>query len=156
PSGMHRLFVNQAMDNGKDVAVAATVTRFLRQRIGASNAATLVPLADAEGVVEARIDSTFDAPAIGGAVAVPGPVSPTAPAFYVTLNGSIRLIDRDARVVWSGSTAVSENYLAGLADPQCGGAAGCGRGVNEAALGVTESNRRRALERAAEALANEL
>lgn len=149
PNGVTKIYVNQAMDNALDVGPAATLTRALRQRIDASHAVRLVPLVDAEAVFEARIDSAADSQsplATGGA--------PTTPKYSMNMTGSARLIDNKGEVVWrSGPVSVYEDYASGL--PACTPGP-CAPSIIENTIPMTESNRRRALERAAEALAQEL
>ncbi len=153
PGGVTRVYVNQAMDNGTDVGPAATLTRVLRERIDASRHVRLVPLEQAEVVLEARIESSRD---LLGALAV-GTATPTVPKYSLVMSGLARLINKRAVVVWEvGGVNVTEDYLSGTIN--CGTVDGvqqvCSDGLREASIPVTESNRRRALERAAAQLAD--
>src|SRR5262249_2333397 len=108
-----------------------------------------VPLAQAEAVFEARIDSTLDTqvPVATGSV-------PTTPKYVLNMAGSARLIDQSGAIIWqSGQVPVSEEYASGA--PLCSPGP-CAPSIVENVVPMTESNRRRALERAAELLANEL
>jgi Lipopolysaccharide-assembly len=150
-NGYTKVYVNQAMDNTADVGAASTLTRVLRHRVDLSRVSRLAELNEAEVVLEARIDGASD---VLGAVVTGAGQTPTVPKYTLAMRGSARLIDKNAKVVWqSGSVSVEEDYLSGL--PICG-SKNCGAGASEGALPATESNRRRALERAAEQLANEL
>jgi hypothetical protein len=152
PKGFRKVYVNQAMDNTTDVGLAATLTRVLRERIDTSKAATLVSLGDAEVVLEARIDSASDY--LSTAINTdPKSTAPAVPKYVLGMVGSVRLIDKNAQIVWSsGPVRVEEDYLSG----QLGCPGGCSQALAENAIPATESNRRRALDRAAEALANQL
>jgi hypothetical protein len=149
PNGVTKIFVNQAMDNGLDVGPAATLTRTLRQRVDTSNVLRLCTLQDAEAVFEARIESAAEVVsplATGGA--------PTTPKYVLNMVGTARLIDHAGSVIWqSGRVSVSEDYASGL--PACNPGP-CAPSIIENTIPMTESNRRRALERAAELLASEL
>lgn len=156
PKGFTKVYVNQAMDNSTDVGAAATVTRVLRERIDSSGVAKLVPLAEAEVVLEARVDGAVD---VQGAVATGNTTSATqVPKYFFTLSGSARLIDKNAQIVWqSGGVRADEDYLSGAlacSDATTGNAVGCSTSLTENMVPVTEANRRRALDRAAEQLAN--
>ena len=149
PRGVTRVFVNQAMDAGLDVGPAGALTRALRERIDVSTALKNVPLVDAEAVLEARIESTVD---LGAPVATEGP--PTTQKYVLGMMGSLRMIDRNGAVVWqSGAVRVDEDYASGL--PACTPGP-CAPSIIENNITMTESNRRRALEHAAEQLAQEL
>jgi hypothetical protein len=149
PRGVTRVFVNQAMDAALDVGPAAALTRALRERIDVSTALKNVALVDAEAVLEARIESTVD---LGAPVASEGP--PTTQKYVLGMVGSLRMIDRSGAVVWqSGGVRVDEDYASGL--PACTPGP-CAASVIENNVPMTEANRRRALEHAAEELAKEL
>ena len=160
PKGFTRVYVNQAMDNSTEVGPAGTLTRVLRERVDTSHVAHLASLADAECVLEARIEGAADA--LGTQVQITDPkvvAPPQVPKYTLALVGSARLIDKNAQIVWSsGNVRVEEDYLSGqLACRDANGnAVGCNASLTENAIPATESNRRRALERAAEQLANQL
>ncbi|MCC6808376.1 MAG: hypothetical protein IT381_13210 [Deltaproteobacteria bacterium] len=149
PNGITKVYVNQAMDAAHDVGPAATLTRVLRDRVATSNALRHVALADAEAVLEARVESAVESvspQALGG--------PPTTPKYVLAMTGSARLIDTKGTIVWqSGAITVSEDFASGL--PLCN-AGPCAPSIVENTIPMTESNRRRALERAAEQLAHEL
>lgn len=148
PLGISAVYVPEAGDAGLDVGPGATLTRVLRGRFLASMGARHVTRDQAQAVVEASIDSTRDNAGLSG---VPDATARAVVQKYtVVMTGSARLIDSSARVVWeSGATTVAEDYLSGLPSVAV-------QAAIEGALPITESNRRRALERAAERLAHEL
>jgi len=146
PGGYQRIFVTQASDTSSEVGPAGTLTRIMRQRIQTSRTVKLVSRTNAEIVLEPSIDNVADQTAVG-----PDPTkSYSVQKFTVVMAGTMRAIDADAKVVWqSPSISIAEDYLLSAQAAQT-------QAQRETALPVTESNRRRALERAAERLANEL
>lgn len=151
PHGYKKIYVPQVVDAGLDVGAAAALTRYLRSRIELSHIADHTNLKDAEVVLEAKIHSISDVINVA-----PNPGNRTlaqtyaVPKYTLTMYGSMRMIDADGRVVWqSGVISAGEDYLTALDDSR-------DKMTREGALPYTESHRRRAIERAAAQLADEL
>lgn len=147
PLGVRRVFVPQAYDSSPTFAAASVLTESFRERIASSPVVEDVPAPQAEAVLELTLESVSDNLSPTLAVAAGQPAPP--PKFGLRMVGKLRMFDHHGKVVWqSESVAVNEDYLAGAPSSSLVG--------NEAVLRGTEDNRRRALERAATALAGEL
>lgn len=151
PGGYRRVYVPNAIDAAFDVGSANTLTRVFRQLVQGSTVIEHTSAKQAEVVAELKIENTADAPGVSGNAApvtasAGGVASYAVPKFSLAMSGTLRLYDASGSSIWfSGPLSVYEDYLSGQTPDN-----------PDAVLRVTEDNRRRALERCADALARAL